>query len=465
MQSGRPVTPQTVFRIASRTKNFTALAALQLRDAGRLSLDAPVEAYVHRARRWSYPTSDSPKITVRDLLGHTGGFVTDDPWGDRQLDWSPEQFNRFLDQAPPLATTPDTSFEYSNFGYALLGRVVESASGRDYAPYMRERLLGPLGMRSSTFEVRDVPPERRTVGYRREEGRWREEPVLSHGAFGPMGGLLTTAEDYARYVAFMLDAWPSRSGPEHPVLKRSSVRETARANSFLRVQRRPPPERSDPTGCDAATAYGMGLIAQQDCRLGQALMHGGGLPGYGSYVLMLPERGVGVFAFSNGTYAPAILPVRSAARALVDSGAFPVRPAPASAGVRAMQEAAARIYAASDVSAAGSALANNVLLDRDARTRNAELAKLRAELGACSAVESVEPRTAMQAQVTWRCERGRLRAHAAGPDRAGDAAEPGVRQGRVRAVSPRCARRSRPATPRSCPWAWRRPSWRPSGRP
>ena len=80
-----PVTADTVFRIASMSKNFTALAALKLRDQGKVSFDAPAERYIPELKALKYPTSDSPKITVRDLLNHSAGLVTDNPWGDRRL--------------------------------------------------------------------------------------------------------------------------------------------------------------------------------------------------------------------------------------------------------------------------------------------------------------------------------------------------------------------------------------------
>src|SRR5687768_7733636 len=76
----RPVTPETLFRIASMSKAFTALAILTLRDDGKVSLDAPAETYVPELKGWRYPTEDAPAIRVRDLLHHTAGFVTDDPW-------------------------------------------------------------------------------------------------------------------------------------------------------------------------------------------------------------------------------------------------------------------------------------------------------------------------------------------------------------------------------------------------
>jgi len=80
----RAVTPDSLFRIASMTKAFTALSILQLRDEGKLRLDDLAEQYVPEMKGWTYPTKDSPRIRVRDLLQHVGGFVTDDPWGDRQ---------------------------------------------------------------------------------------------------------------------------------------------------------------------------------------------------------------------------------------------------------------------------------------------------------------------------------------------------------------------------------------------
>uniref|UniRef100_UPI003982EDED serine hydrolase domain-containing protein n=1 Tax=Phenylobacterium sp. TaxID=1871053 RepID=UPI003982EDED len=82
--SNTPVTADTLFRIASMSKAFTALAILKLRDEGKLLLDAPAETYVPELKAWRYPTTDSPRITVRNLLTHTAGFVEDNPWGDRQ---------------------------------------------------------------------------------------------------------------------------------------------------------------------------------------------------------------------------------------------------------------------------------------------------------------------------------------------------------------------------------------------
>src|SRR5919201_1364815 len=86
----------TVFRIASMTKSFTAMSILKLRDEGKLALDDPAEKYVPELASLKYPTSDSPKITIRHLLSHSEGFPEDNPWGDQQLAVSEEQFSRML---------------------------------------------------------------------------------------------------------------------------------------------------------------------------------------------------------------------------------------------------------------------------------------------------------------------------------------------------------------------------------
>jgi D-alanyl-D-alanine-carboxypeptidase/D-alanyl-D-alanine-endopeptidase len=121
-----PVDADTVFRIASMSKQFAALAALKLRDAGKLDFDVPAEKYIPELAKQRYPTTDSPKIRLRDLLSHAAGFVTDDPWGDRQLDMSPDDFSRFVATGVPTSRAPGMAYEYSNYGYALVGRATTS---------------------------------------------------------------------------------------------------------------------------------------------------------------------------------------------------------------------------------------------------------------------------------------------------------------------------------------------------
>ena len=141
IEAKRPVTPDTLFRIASMTKAFTALSILRLRDEGKLSLDAPAETYVPELKGSSYPTDDSPKIRVRELLTHTAGFVTDDPWGDRQTPLPEDDFTRLLSHGVPFTRPPGTAMEYSNLGYALLGRIVANVSQQPYKDFVQRTLL------------------------------------------------------------------------------------------------------------------------------------------------------------------------------------------------------------------------------------------------------------------------------------------------------------------------------------
>ena len=180
-------------------------------------------------RHWKYPTEDSPVIRVRDLLNHVPGFVTDDPWGDRQTPLPEETFTRLLSEGVPFTNAPQMRFEYSNLGYAILGRVVGNVSKRPYADTITQALLQPFGMVSSGFVADAAPRERRALGYRWEGDVWSLEPTLGPGAFGAMGGLQTSANDYAKWVAFLLDAWPPRNDEQRgPVQALDGARTRAR---------------------------------------------------------------------------------------------------------------------------------------------------------------------------------------------------------------------------------------------
>ena len=138
-----PVTPETVFRIASMTKSFTAMAIMKLRDEGKLSLDDPVAKYVPELANLPYPTADSQVLTIRHLLTHSEGFPEDNPWGDRQLAQSDATMRAWLRAGIPFSTSPGTAFEYSNYGFAILGQIVAKASGRPYDVYVRDNILRP----------------------------------------------------------------------------------------------------------------------------------------------------------------------------------------------------------------------------------------------------------------------------------------------------------------------------------
>ncbi len=402
----RAVTPDTLFRIASMTKAFTALSILSLRDQGRLSLDDLAEKHIPEMKGWKYPTEDSPRIRVRDLLHHVGGFVTDDPWGDRQQVLPEADFTKMIKAGVPFSRTPQMAHEYSNFGYALLGRIVSNASGMSYRRYVEKTLLGPLGMASSGFEVTDAPKERRAIGYRWENEAWAEEPTMKDGAFNSMGGLQVSANDYAKWVAFLLSAWPPRNDADNGPVKRATVREMAQGLNFVTLATRT--GASGATACKQAAAYAMGWRVAQDCDLGLTMAHGGGYPGYGSHIMLMPEYGVGVFAMANRTYAGPSAPAWDSAVAMHKAGLLKKRDVPVSAEVAAMHEAARKSYAAGNIGPLDGKLAMNFLMDRSAENWAKELAKLKAQVGECGGVESLNADTAMSGTYRWTCERGQI---------------------------------------------------------
>ena len=399
----RPVTADSLFRIASMSKAFTALAILKLRDEGKLALDDLAEKHVPEMGAWRYPTADSPRIRVRDLLNHSAGFVTDDPWGDRQQVMDEATFTAMLKRGVPFTRAPGTAFEYSNFGYALLGRIVTNVSGMPYDRYIATTIQRPLGMSSTGYEVRDWPIERRSIGYRWENEAWSEEPTMRHGVFGAMGGVQTSANDYAKWMGFLLSAWPARDGAEAGPVHRATVREMAQGSNFVRLR-----QRFGSAPVTQAIAYGMGLIAAQDPDLGATLSHGGGYPGYGSHMLLLTDHGIGIFVFSNRTYNGGSGTAWDAAVALHKAGALVARPQPVSGPLAAAYRAAGAAYEAGDIAPAGKLLAMNFLMDRSAENWRHEFARLEKEVGKCDTQAPVSATGTLSGSFRWRCERGQL---------------------------------------------------------
>src|SRR4051795_5840871 len=315
VEAAAPVDGDSVFRIASMTKSFTAMAMLKLRDEGKLSLDDPAERYVPELRHLTYPTSDSPRVTIRHLLSHAEGFPEDNPWGDRHLADTDEQLSHMLRTGIPFSNAPGIAYEYSNLGFAILGRVVTNVSKMPYTEYVNAQILRPLGMTSTTLEPATVAANRLAHGYRWEDERWKNEPLLSNGSFGSMGGMLTSVRDLSRYVALFLSAWPPHDGPETAPIKRSSLREMQHLWS-------PAPSsatRNAATGAIQLTSggYGYGLRVGQNCAFKTIVSHTGGLPGFGSIMIWLPDYGVGLVAFGNLTYTGWTGPATSALEALV----------------------------------------------------------------------------------------------------------------------------------------------------
>ncbi|HEV3140202.1 MAG TPA: serine hydrolase domain-containing protein, partial [Vicinamibacterales bacterium] len=394
----------TVFRIASMTKSFTAISILKLRDEGKLSLDDPAEKYVPELASLKYPTSDSPKITVRHLLTHSTGFPEDNPWGDQQLSISEEQFSQMLRGGIPFSNAPGLAYEYSNSGFMILGRVVSNVAKMPYAAYVAANILRPLGMTSTTLEPTQVPADRLAHGYRWEDERWKEERQLPHGAGGSMGGMLTSINDLSKYVSVYLSAWPPHDGPETAPIRRSSLREMQQLwrPAGASVAR-------DQTGALqlASGGYAYGLRVSQTCTFRTIVSHTGGLPGFGSIMQWLPDYGVGIIAFGNLTYTGWGRGVSNAFDALNNTGALtPRMPTPSAALVDA-RDAVSRLVVKWDDALADTIAAENLFLDQSKDRRRKAIDDLHAQVGACTAPTSFDiVENALRGSWTMRCERG-----------------------------------------------------------
>jgi CubicO group peptidase (beta-lactamase class C family) len=300
IEEGIPAGTETLFRIASMSKSVTALAILQLRNEGRLALDDPVAKYLPEMTELRYLTTDAPTITIRHLLTHSAGFPEDNPWGDRQLADSDGELRALIAGGVSFSNVPGIAYEYSNLGFALLGQVVQVVSGMDFRDYTRRHVFEPLGMRNTVWEYERAPANRLALGYDWIDESWVNIPLEHHGSFGAMGGLITSIEDFTRYVALHLSAWPPRSDPDDGPLSRASLREMHQPWRFASLL----PDFRYPNGrpCPAATAYAYGLRWMENCDGTVTLGHSGGLPGFGSNWTMMPHYGLAVMSFDNRTY-------------------------------------------------------------------------------------------------------------------------------------------------------------------
>jgi CubicO group peptidase (beta-lactamase class C family) len=369
--AGAPGAPgvTTRFRIASMTKSFTAAAVLALRDDGLLRLDDEVVTYLPEAAGLRGPTADSPPVTLRHLLTMASGMATDDAWLDRHLDATDAEVRAWLGAGPAFAAAPGTRWEYSNLGYAALGQVVATVTGQRLQAVVEERLLRPLGMHRTVWES---PAEGAATGHRWQDGGWQVEEPLPDGAVGPMGGLWSTVGDLARWVAFWCEAFPPRDDPDGAPLRRASRREAQQAQrafpSTLAEATEQRPRRL------VAGGYGMGLRVHHDLRFGHLVHHSGGLPGWGSNMRWLPERGLGVVALANVTYAPMGELAQAMLEVIDDAGALPPSHTVAADRVGPAAEALADLLLDWQDTTAASVFADNVALDQPYE-RRAEAAR------------------------------------------------------------------------------------------
>ncbi len=396
-----------VFRIASMTKSFTATAILLLRDEGRLGLDDPVGSHVPALAGWRPSTTDSPPVTIRQLLTMSAGLATDDPWGDRQQGLPLDAFERLLAAGPPLTWPPGTTFEYSNLGYGILGRVVTNAGGQEYREFVRDMILVPLGMASTAYRAEDVDENRLAHGYVRQDDALVREGMDPYGALASMGGVFTTVGDLARWVAGFIDAFPARDDPEGPhPLRRSSRREMQQAHRLVPPVLPARPAHEAPVA--DVLAYGFGLVVHADTELGTVISHGGGYPGFGSHMAWHPATGLGVIGLGNLRYAPCRPVVAEQLRALVLADAVPRRRVAPSGDVARYRPIVERLLASWDNATADAAFAMNMDLDEPRERRRAAIEHVAAELGPFQADSARPDESVSPAHLAWwlRGERG-----------------------------------------------------------
>jgi CubicO group peptidase (beta-lactamase class C family) len=314
---GVAVNPRrTVFHVASVSKPFVALAAVQLAERGVVDLRTDVNRYLTTMQ---VPAGWSRPITLHDLLTHTAGLEESIVGYAARTPADIRPLGEFLAaKLPKRGWPPGDVTAYSNYGYALAGYVVESAAHRSFADYVQATILAPLGMTRSSF-AQPMPAELErdaAISYRCVRATC--EPVQpDYRSAYPPGGLVTTADDMSRFMLAQLGV---------PLDGKRVL-----SDSVLRLMHEQ--QFTHAPGL-AGLTYG---FAEDDFRHERALSHAGGASGFTSFVMLVPARRFGVFVVANGGSSGFGAVVRDAvARTLFPVG-FVVAPEHAAAGAGAVE--------------------------------------------------------------------------------------------------------------------------------
>jgi len=277
-----PATPETIYRIASITKTFTATAIMQLRDAGKLRLDDPVKMHLPWLEyRNRFP--GEPVITIEQLLTHTSGLPreSDFPyWTDRNFPDRAQLIDALARQESVYA--PATRYKYSNLGLALAGEVVAAVSGEAYPDYVRRHILEPLGMTSTAVRTEDIEPQALATGYeiRRRDGSQPRAAMTDSEALTPAANMSSNVIDLARFISLQFRDDEPGGGA---VLQSSSLREMRRVH-WLRAD------------WSSGRGLGFGVWRQGDRTL---VGHGGWVAGYRTQIAFDPAAKIGVIVLTN----------------------------------------------------------------------------------------------------------------------------------------------------------------------
>lgn len=261
----------TRFRLGSMNKTFTAVAVLQLVQAGKLRLDDTVGKHLA-----DYPNRDiAQKVTVHHLLTHTGG--TGDIFGpafekERRNLRDLRDYVRLYGQRAPQFE-PGSRWAYSNYGYVLLGVIIEAVSGQSYYDYVRDQIFRPAGMEATDSLPEDVIVPQRATGYTRRQGAWRPNTDTLPYRGTSAGGGYSTVYDLHRFSLALLTH--GFLNPEHTQLLTTSKVDTPAGGRY---------------------AYGFGAGTEDGA---QWFGHGGGAPGMNGELRIFPKSGHVIVALAN----------------------------------------------------------------------------------------------------------------------------------------------------------------------
>lgn len=405
-----PAAPDTRFRIASMTKSFVAMAALKLRDEGRLNLDDPVEKYLPEFRHVRLPTVDSPAITIRHLLTMTTGLPEDNPWGDRQSEITNQALEQFVASGLSFSNPPGQAFEYSNLGFVLLGKIVTKVAGIRFQDYVTRNILQPLGMNDTVWEYTAVPPAKLALGYQWLHEGWQLEPMLHDGDGAAMSGLITTLDDFARYVSFHLAADPARNEPDSGPVRRATLREMHQPRIYTGAT--PAATLIDgKTPNPTVSFYCYGLGWNRDSRGTVKVGHSGGLPGFGSIYRFCPDYGIGMIAFTNLRYGPVYASANQVLNLLIEHGKLSPRVVTPSAILLERQPQVVALIQSWDPGLGAKITAENFFLDRTRSDWMAFAGGQLAAIGKILSVGPINPDNQLRGTFTLTGEKGRLEVH------------------------------------------------------
>jgi D-alanyl-D-alanine carboxypeptidase len=288
-----PADADTVYRIGSITKMFTALMLEQLVETGKVHLSDPVEKYFPEIKQVKGAFPDAPPITLIQLATHTSGLGREPDDVAIATAGPVAEWEKTLIAALPHLKydfEPGTRFSYSNIGYAILGAALSRAAGEPYVEYVPKHIFAPLGMTHSAIEWNAQMATHLAKGYQGmgpfkvDSDTPERENRNGRGYKVPNGAIYTSVSDLARFASFEMGQGPDAA------LKKASLD---------RFQR----QTIVPADIGLTSGYGIGF--QLDRRDGYvAFGHGGAVAGYTSALLMNRAKGIGVIVFSNGTANP-----------------------------------------------------------------------------------------------------------------------------------------------------------------